>query len=247
MTEEIELKDGTTSFDARLDRVVHFDERSRNFPIREALEAKQPRSYTWGCTAYHDQGTEGACVGFSWAHELTAAPVIVATTAATATQIYKRAQFLDPWPGEAYDGTSVLAGAKAVQEMRTASGKPLLPEYRWAFGVDDLVLAIGYKGPAVLGINWWSGMFEPTAAGFVSPTGYIAGGHAILCRGFRFAKKDNARSITWDNMDRDKSYFLLHNSWGRDWGMAGTCKITVNDMHKLLEDDGEACIPTIRI
>ena len=123
MSNEIVLKDGTTTQDPRLDRLVEFDEKSRSFPIRELLRADEPRSYTWSLPVYLDQGYEGACVGFSWSHELAARPVEVqGVTNETARQVYFEAQRIDEWEGGAYDGaipfyegTSVLAGAKALQ------------------------------------------------------------------------------------------------------------------------------------
>lgn len=230
----------------KLDRKVQFDERSRSYPIRATIPVNKPRSYTWGCNVYNDQGSEGACVGFSWSHELASRPKVVPTDNTIARSIYHRAQQLDEWPGEAYEGTSVIAGAKAVMEMKNSKGQPHLNEYRWAFGVQDLILAVGYKGPAVLGVAWWTDMFDVNENGFLIPSGEIAGGHAILCKGFKLVKKDKKQPASFENMDRDKSYFTLHNSWGQSWGINGTAKVTVNDMHKLLTEDGEACIPVKR-
>lgn len=244
------LKGGNATLDVRLDRIPQFDERSRDYPIRtlltqEATFTPQPVNKTWGCRVWNDQGQEGACVGFAWSHELAAVPVEILANSSTAFRIYKRAQQLDYWPGEDYEGTSVLGGAKAVQELKTG-GKPVMPSYRWAFGVDDLILAVGHHGPAVLGINWYSGMFNTNSFGFISATGQLAGGHAILARGIGVKWKVGTTTRTLADLDRDKSFFTLRNSWGKDWGRYGDCYITVNDMDKLLKEQGECCIPVVR-
>jgi hypothetical protein len=222
----IRLKGGFTTTDRRLDRLVHFDERSRNFPIRTLIPATlKPRGYTWSCATVLDQQSEGACTGFSVAHEAIARPVLVKNvTNQTALDIYRRAKQLDEWPGEDYEGSSVIAAIKAGRE------KKWYGEFRWAFGLDDLILAVGHKGPAVLGINWYNGMFDADAKGFVSPTGSLAGGHAILVNGVNVKEQ----------------FFRLHNSWGPSWGMNGECFITFNDLGQLLKEDGEACIPVQR-
>lgn len=220
-----QLRDGSSTKDVRLDRIVQFDEESRQYPIRTLVAAKKPRSYTWRVNSWLDQGSEGACVGFSWSHELAGRPKEVqGVTNYTAQAVYKRAQQIDEWFGEDYEGTSVLAGAKAVQE------NGYMKEYRWAFGLDDLILAVGYQGPAVLGVNWYEGMYEPDAKGFLHVTGDIVGGHAIICNGVNIKKQ----------------YFTLHNSWGKDWGENGECKISFDDMRTLLAQYGEACIPIVR-
>lgn len=207
------------------DRLVQFDERSRAYGIREVVAGK-PRAYTHNCNFWLDQGREGACVGFAWAHELGAKPVVVAEASnELALSIYREAQKIDEWEGENYSGTSVIAGAKAAQ------AKGYIQGYRWAFGLDDLILAVGRGGgPAVLGVNWYSGMFDTDSEGYIHVTGSVQGGHAILCRA----------------LDVKKRRFLLHNSWGRDWGRGGTAWISYDDMERLLHEQGEACIPTIR-
>lgn len=211
--------------DRRLDRLVEFDERSRSYPVRTLVAGNPPRSYTWSCGTYLDQRREGACVGFAWAHELAARPTVIAgMTEQRALEFYRTAQRLDPWPGEEYSGTSVLAGAKAVQAER------YLVEYRWAFGLSDVVLTLGYKGPVVLGIPWYEGMFDPDPAGLVHVQGDVAGGHAILARGVSV----KSRTV------------LLHNSWGPDWGVNGTARISFADLERLLYEHGEACVPTMR-
>lgn len=246
--DSLNLRNGVETQDARLDRIVHFDEKSRNYPIRELLVGDsllQPRSKTWGCRKWNDQGREGACVGFSWSHELAAQPLEILANDTTAMRIYKRAQFLDPWPGEAYSGTSVLAGAKAVQELKS-QGRQIMPEYRWAFGIEDTILSVGNYGPAVIGVNWYQGMFRPDAAGFIHPTGMLMGGHAILVRGVILRWKEGSTTRTLADIDYDKSFFVLRNSWGKDWGRNGDCFLTLNAMKRLLNEDGEVCIPVRR-
>lgn len=219
-------------FDKRLDRKVFYDERSKQYPIRSLVAEQKPRSYTWSLKTRLDQGNEGACVGFSWSQEMAASPVVVSgITNATARQLYFSAQQLDSDPGgeypgadPKYEGTEVIAGAKAVQAL----GK--MTEYRWAFNLNDVILAIGHQGPGVLGTYWYNDMFEPDAKGFVKPTGEIAGGHAILVRGVNVSKK----------------YFTLANSWGSSWGKGGDCYVSFDDFEKLLLTDGEFCIPVGR-
>lgn len=215
-----------TQQDRKLDRLVEFDSRSRSFPIRTLVADKPRRSYTWSCPVFLDQGREGACVGFAWAHDAAARPKVVPLVDdLDAFDIYHRARVLDQWPGEGYDGTSVIAGVKAMQE------RGWVKTYRWAFGEDDLALAVGYRGPAVLGINWYTGMFRPDVDGFLKPSGNIEGGHAILCHGYSV---------------RDGGYYKVHNSWGQGWGVNGEARIRREDMARLLSELGEACIPTLR-
>lgn len=227
-----QLKDGTTTDDRRLDRLVNFDERSRQYPVRTLVAEKPLRSYTWRLNTRLDQGREGACVGFSWSHELAARPAEVANiTNETARQVYFEAQKIDPWNGGSYpgaspfyEGTDVLSGAKVVQSL----GK--IKEYRWAFGLNDALLALGYQGPGVLGANWYEGCMEPDANGFIRPTGRILGGHAIMVRGVNVKKR----------------FVTLANSWGPSWGKGGDCYMTFEDFEKMLLNDGEFCIPIQR-
>src|SRR5688572_26790243 len=101
-----------------LGRLLEFDERSREFPIRALLEVEKPRrSYTWSVPITLDQGNQPSCVGHAWAHELAGRPVSVGgITQPWAYALYLRAQQLDQWLGENYDGTSVLGGVKAAKE-----------------------------------------------------------------------------------------------------------------------------------
>lgn len=213
--------------DRVFDRLIEFDPRSLAFPIRTLVAEKPRRSYTWSVPVALDQGQEGACVGFGWAHELAARPkVVTGVTNEFARSIYLRAQQLDEWDGEAYEGSSVLAGAKTVME------RGYLKEYRWALGPgaaaaeNDLALAVGYKGPAVMGTYWYEGMMAPDANGFLHPTGSIVGGHCYLV--YSYSIKRNSYSV-W-------------NSWGT--GHYGY--ISPADMITLLDNQGEACIPVIR-
>lgn len=226
MEEEIRLRGGFVAKDPRLDRIPQFDPRSRNFPIRTLVEGRPLRAYTWRAGQVLDQGSEGACVGFAWAHEMLARPKAVKglSNDFARNKIYKEAQKIDEWAGEAYDGTSVLAGAKIVQRLG------YMPEYRWAFGLEDALLAIGYAGPGVAGLNWYSGMFRPDEEGYLRVTGSRQGGHAIVVNG----------------VDVKRHRVKLHNSWGESWGDNGMAFLDFDDFARLLGEDGEFCVPIVR-
>lgn len=227
----VKLRDGSEVADPRLARIVQFDERSRSFPVTASVSrGKKPRSYTWRCHDHLDQGSEGACVGFSMTHELIARPAEVKhlTSSFARERVYWEAQKIDPWEGGSYpgaspvyEGTSVLAGVKILKQLG------YIEQYRWAFGLSDLVLAVGYCGPAVLGVPWYEGMFDTHSCGYLHATGQVAGGHAILCKG----------------VDVKSQTFTLHNSWGSAWGSGGDCLISWVEMEKLLHQRGEAVIP----
>lgn len=221
----IQLRHGQITSDRKLDRTIYFDPRSKDYPVTAVLPTKQPRSYTWGLEQRFDQGKEGACVGFAWTGELAARQKPVpGLSNSTAQWMYKEAQKIDEWPGENYPGTSVLAGGKVAQ--KTGSIK----EYRWAFSLLDVIMAVGYAGPGVLGVNWYEGMYDTDSNGFIKPIGRWVGGHAIVIRGVSIKGK----------------YVLLTNSWGGDWGDNGNCKLSFDDLDKLLHQQGEFCIPVGR-
>jgi hypothetical protein len=232
------------------DWVSRHDVRSRNYPIRTELPAvvqRRPRLWLPGPSL--DQGREGACVGHSWVNEATASPVRVDLTRAAlpglqgsgqpwprdpqalAFAVYLAAQRVDEWEGEAYDGTSVLAGAKVMQRLG------LLREYRWAFGIDDVVATVIAHGPVVLGIPWLDGMYE-APGGEIRATGVVVGGHAILAHGYHPAKVVNGRPA--------REMVRLENSWGLGYGEGGGGWISLDDLAWLLEQDGEACAPAHR-
>jgi hypothetical protein len=209
--------------DRAFGRLEEFDERSRAFPIRTLIGDRPLRSYKWRCETRLDQGSEGSCVGHGFAHNLAARPVEIAgVTSDLAVKIYKTAQTLDPWPGEAYSGTSVLAGAKSTMQLYPKS----FDSYRWCFGLNDVCLTLGYRGVVILGIKWLSGMDRPDAQGIIKARGQLRGGHCLIA----------------DGIDVSTRYIRLLNSWGRSYGLEGHCWISFDDLNGLLQDGGEGLV-----
>jgi hypothetical protein len=208
-------------------RIYKPDDRDKQYPIMHLVSsASKPRSYTWKCYAVLDQGEIPACTGFAAAHEAAARPAVIKNiTNIIGLETYLMAQELDDIPGTDYEGSTIRGAAKAAVK------KGWFKEYRWANGVDDLILAIGYKGPAILGINWKAGMSIPDTNNIIHAEGSTQGGHAILCNGVNIKKR----------------LFRLHNSWGKHWGLNGEAFISFDDMQMLLKNEGEACIPIARI
>lgn len=206
-------------------RIV-FDDRSRDYPIRILLDpTAAPVSKRWPCYTRLDQDGVGACVGFAWSNELAAEPVSVkGVDNDLGFRIYREAQKVDEWPGEAYEGTSVLAGAKIVQQMGYMS------EYRWAFGVQDVVDTLSQHGPVVFGVPWYGSMYTPQPDGRLTISGVASGGHAII----------------GDELDVPRGRIWLLNNWTKGWGIDGRAWMPIEDWDKLLRQGGQACVPVKR-
>jgi len=216
-----------------LDRVPLYDDRSLDHPVRELVTKRTPRTKSWAYVQL-DQGKEGACTGFSATTQAAAYPkpwfgnpstiTDVTPINAIAHDVYKRAQFLDEYPGENYEGSSVLGATKAGQELGWWTG------YKWALGpgpeaaAEDIILSLGWVGPVCMGTNWFKDMFRADANGYLHASGGVVGGHAYL-----LTKYSKLRDAVW-----------TCNSWGG----AGQGWISRADLIILLGDQGEACVPT---
>lgn len=225
--DKIELRDGSFTDDLRLDRLLQFDERSRAFPVSDVLP-EGFRSKTWRLNERNDQGPDGACVGFGTGHRLAAAPLEVGRVDYDFSfALYREAQKLDPWHGEDYEGTSVLAGIKA------ARNRGHVESYRWCFTIEDYMRALAHEGPVLVG-SWWDySMFEPDENGLIVPDGRHAGGHCYMLRGLTV--KPPKRLGT-------EPVFRITNSWGKGWGKNGEAFIRVSDFERYLMPEGEGAV-----
>lgn len=199
------------------------DPRDANFPMRAALPAvPSVRKYRyWNASGWwFDQGDRPICVGASLAMWLEDGPVTQRGRAPVLTPeiIYHEAQLVDEWPGEDYEGTSVRAGMKVLK------ARGFVDTYRWAQNVDDVVQSLLEVGPVVIGIPWYESMFQPDEAGLMHVGGSVAGGHAIKVDGINVAH----------------GLVRLKNSWGKDFGVGGFCYLAIDDLERLLNEDGEA-------
>lgn len=247
-SEAIPIRGGQFTTDVRLDRVRRVDLRDLGYPaIDDAIgvvNRDKPRTRMWPLVVYNDQGQEGACVGFGWGHEAAASPVAVrdVDAAFSRERIYWAAQRQDRWEGGAYpdaspfyEGTEVRAGAQVMVDLGLAD------EYRWLFSVQEIVLYLGWYGPVVIGVDWYEGMFNADASGFIKPTGNIAGGHCAVLVGVRLVRLRKNRALAWDNIDWLASHVILHNSWGQGWGQGGRAKIALIDLATLVPG-GDFCV-----
>lgn len=220
----------------KLDWRPRFDNRSRLYGISDVLNIKDTDgiSVLWGEGTVLDQGSEGACVGFGWAGEILAQPVapVVQPTEdqgnRNALEYYKRAKKLDQWPGENYDGTSVIAGAKVMKEMG------FIQEYRWCFSIEELRAAVISEGPVVIGIPWYESMYYTDHNGKVVIAGKEVGGHCLVVTGY-------ISNMLVDGVQQE--VFRWRNSWGSDYGINGSAFITYKDLSKLVSHNAEMCVP----
>lgn len=211
----------------KFDCIPHKDPRSRKFNVLACLPSDaKPFTKMWKCPVSLDQGAEGACVGFGVAHEAASDPVRVPGIAnEVAHALYRRAQALDEIDGVDYEGSTLLGGMKAGVEAGYYT------EYRWAFSVEDLILAICNHGPAVLSVNWHANMQSPDEWHCITASGRVIGRHCITAIGYNHRIK----------------MVRLKNSWGPKWGHRGECWIGLKSLKRLAQDGGEAAIPINRL
>lgn len=208
-------------------RLIAPDKRDKQYPMRSLIRrVALPASKMWTSRKAFvlDQGQTSACVGFSWAGFLEAAPWLHQLTNEDGQRFYRLAQENDEWPGADYDGSSVRGGAKALASLGLIDGA-----YVWAQKEQDVWDFIRSKGPVTVGTTWLTGMLKPDAKGYLKLTGGEEGGHAWLILG----------------ASASRSAYRMQNSWSESWGEAGRAWIRREDFKALLENlGGEACSAT---
>jgi hypothetical protein len=210
------------------------DQRDRGFLLARPITMPSGSRWWYDRAYWGDQGDAPHCVGYAWAHLLEDAPVSRPGPVPfhEPGDIYFRAQLVDEWPGENYDGTSVRAGAKVCQELG------YLSSYRWAFDLATVVDALLKHGPVVVGTNWYDSMFmtlrRKDAQGryrqmlVITPGASVAGGHAYILNGVNTA----ARIVR------------VKNSWGRSWASEGRAAMSFDTLERLIGEQGEAALPS---
>lgn len=173
-----------------------------------------------------DQGNLGSCTGNAAVQALNTKPLHRLATHTLkeeeALNLYSLATSLDPWPGEYPPddtGSDGLSVAKACQQQG------YIIEYRHAFGIDEALRAL-IERPVITGVNWYEGFDNPDDRGFVKKEGQIRGGHEFVVVGYN---------------DTDK-YVEAINSWGRNWGLKGRFRMSVDVWNELLQEDGDVTV-----
>ena len=190
-----------------------------------------------------DQGREGACTGFGLAtvanYLLLRRRVMPDPVPVSARMFYEMARRYDEWPGEAYSGSSARgamkgwhkhgvcaecdwpyqvgkADRKGLTEQRTSKAlqRPLGAYFR--VNHQDLIAmhaAIAEVGVLYATASVHSGWNDVGPDGLVvrSATDTVTGGHAFAIVAY------------------DSEGFWIQNSWGRDWGRQGMCRIGYDD------------------
>lgn len=200
-----------------LGRWEAIDRRDTGHLMRNVVEASDRKWRYWTTGPILDQGAKPHCVEYSAVQWSMTSPVRNKLIKPDGS-IYRRAQELDEWPGTNYDGTSVRAGLKVLQE------RGMVDRYLWAYDAMTVANWVLEEGSVQLGVLWYRGMSVPDRHGIVHPTGRLEGGHAFLCNGV--------------NMER--GLFRCPNSWSRAWNNGGRFWILGEDLELLLDQHGEA-------
>lgn len=197
------------------------DPRDARYPLAALMGAPVsiPVSKAWLPGGVLDQKQTSSCVGHACYQLLSSEPVLQEVLLSP-MDIYDEARRIDEWADndDVDEGTSIRAGLNVLRRHG------LIQEYYWADGVVQAPEYMLKFGPLVFGTDWTEGMFEPDARGIIRPTGRSAGGHAWF-----------AYACHWQ--DR---YITGMSSWGPDWGIGGSFKISLYDLEELFKRGGTA-------
>lgn len=218
------------------DRFPSRDKRRENFLAEEVISSVDPFPKTWSSTLTTDQGREGACVGHGITTDLLASPRPDTTPTFYqanyfAYRGYKRAQDLDPWSGNAYEGTSVDAGFQVARELGA------IDSWRWMHNTTQIRDALLQVGPVVVGVDWYSGMYATRPSGLVEISGSVVGGHCLTLIGYHPSMR-----ILGEDWNARFEVFKWKNSWGSSYGRNGVGYIRAEDLGALMAAGGDAAV-----
>lgn len=187
-----------------------------------------------------DTGPEGTTVGFSVAYAMQAAikNATGRTVALSPRSIYVTAKKYDEWPGEDYEGTSVLGALKAVREVgaylesdwpysnKTKPKSGTNPAYRISSytevrGVEQILSAIRERKGVIAAVTVTED-FDKT-----DPDGRVT---------IRLPLRQlGAKTICLVGYDGERGEFKFANDWGPNWGLRGFGIIRDTDLLRILQ------------
>lgn len=205
--------------------IIEHDERSKSFRAVSLIDTTKPRTKTWRRGGPYDQGQTSECVPNTGKGLLNTTPFSAKVDydirhEYSVEEFYDGAREYDEWPGTDYNGTSALGLCKYFL------ARNIISEYRWCFGLQDVLLTLSHVGPVGIGVMWTQDMFRPDPEGIITPTGAEAGGHEVELIG----------------VDVSERVVIGMNSWGANWGMHGRFKLRWDDLETLLNNQGDAVV-----
>lgn len=215
-----------------LGRHVNHDLRSKAFAVRPAAATAISRRWERR-TPILNQGSVGSCTGNASNGVLGTVPFYPLVAQAQpewpfdetgAVKIYSLGTSLDGFDGTyppTDTGCDGLSVAKACVQLGLISG------YQHCLSLDAVVTAL-QAGPVITGVNWYDSFDQPDTKGLVtiSPNASVRGGHEVEIFGV-----DMANRQLW-----------MCQSWGPDWGQAGTFCWSFADYDRLLHEQGDATV-----
>jgi hypothetical protein len=173
-----------------------------------------------------DQGVEGACVGFGLTQCLLSERHFMGCTDGprlldgkfAREDIYYKAQEIDEFPGGEYPGANPrMGGTSLTAGLNVLKGSGMIKGFQWGYTLQDLILGIGYNGPAILVLPWFRSMYKVKTDMTVLISGDQVGYHCLIA---------NA-------VDVKNEFFILFNSWGPTFGDKGRARISFSSMEYL--------------
>jgi hypothetical protein len=225
---EIEYIGEALGSGGRLGRHVEHDIRSWAFAVPEAASHAVLKSTFWARrSGILDQGDTGSCTGNAEAGAIATdsngRTGMTGIDEHVALKLYSGATRIDHIAGE-YPPDDT--GSTGLAVMKAAQRAGYIRSYRHAFSLGAMLHALQY-GPAIVGMAWLTGCDKPDTNGLIAYSGELRGGHEILCRG----------------VDMENSLLWFDNSWGVEWGRAGSFAMTFADFENAMADNGDMTIP----
>lgn len=207
----------------------------------------------------HDQGAEGACVGFGNSMMMAITNTAQRKTAKTSPYtvrydswwLWDTAKATDEWPdtnpGDE-NGTSVSAACDVLRTqghiqvrnsldarsgLTTPDPNNGIQANRWAKTVDEMRTGIAAGLPIAIGVNWYTNFDNPVKKG----------GFYWIGQDSNLGSIRGGHCVCIYGASDSKQAFRVKNSWGRDYPLVW---LPYSVMQRLLNEDGEATLITDR-